>query len=317
MKKKLTLTCFLLMMILLLTACQNYNDKVSINTVTKNELTEEEKEKGTEDEKVIDKNEEELQSQEITEEINNENVGEEIQEPTKEIVEIEYIIMEPQNVKIPILMYHSISDANPENNLLVPPAMFKEQMNWLKNNGFITMNLDETVDAMTTGKVPKKPVVITFDDGYVDNYTVAFPILKENNMKGVFFVITDYMGEVAGNSMSIGMLKEMHSAGMEIENHTSNHLELNSLSREDAYNSIKNGQSFLKDVIGIESKYLCYPVGRYNELTIDIEKELGIKAAVTTEFGTSSNDDGFYELKRIRIGPMSIENFQGIFEEFQ
>lgn len=312
MKKKISLLCLLFMLMVVFTACYSSKNKININTAIKSKLNSEENENSNEAEVNVDITEE-FQS----EEINEENVGQEIKEPTNEIVEIEYIIMEPQNVKIPILMYHSISDANPDNNLLIPPEMFKEQMEWLKNSGFTTMTIDEAVDSMTTGKVPKKPVVITFDDGYVDNYTKAFPILKENNMKGVFFVITDYMSETALNFMSIDMLKEMKASGMEIENHTSNHLELNSLSREDAYNSIKNGQNFLKDILGIESKYLCYPVGRYNEVTIEIEKELGIKAAVTTEFGTSSSEDGFYELKRVRISPMSIENFRGIFAEFQ
>ncbi|MEG2935737.1 MAG: polysaccharide deacetylase family protein [Clostridium sp.] len=310
MKKKVTLLCFLLMMTMLFTACDKSDDKEdnNVNTWMKNETTENNKEEVMENKDFLDNEEEEVKDEEqlIQEE-----------EPVKEKEVIEYITMAPENVRIPILMYHSISGANPDNSLLVPPAMFKEQMDWLNNNGFTTMTLDETLDSLSTGKVPKKPVVVTFDDGYVDNYTAAFPVLKENNMKGVFFVITDYMGETAGNSMSIDMLKEMKAAGMEIENHTSNHLELNSLSREDAYSSIKNGQNFLKDVLGVESKYLCYPAGRYSEVTIEIEKELGIKAAVTTQGGISSNTDGNYELKRVRMSPMSIEGFQGIFDEFQ
>lgn len=309
MKKRIILICFLLMMTMLFSACEKSNHNDNVNTEIKNESTSNEDEKDTEDEESIEDKEVEAQGEP--------SVPEEEPQAEEPAEVIEYITVAPENVRIPILMYHSISDANPDNSLLVPPIMFKEQMDWLKNNGFTTMSLDEALEAKSTGKVPKKPVVVTFDDGYLDNYTEAFPVLKENNMKGVFFVITDYMGETAGNSMSIDMLKEMKAAGMEIENHTSNHLELNSLSREDAYNSIKNGQIFLKEVLGVDSKYLCYPAGRYSEETIEIEKELGIKAAVTTQGGISSNSDGNYELKRVRMSPMSIENFQGIFAEFQ
>lgn len=236
MKRKVILICFFLMFSVLFTACAKPNDKdnADINTVIKNESTSEDNEKDTENDDTLDNNEEEVQ----VEEPSNEEEESQMEELTEEPEVIEYITVAPENVRIPILMYHSISDANPDNSLLVPPTMFKEQMDWLKNNEFTTMTLDEALDSMSTGKVPKKPVVITFDDGYVDNYTAAFPVLKDNNMKGVFFVITDYMGETAGNSMSIDMLKEMKAAGMEIENHTSNHLELNSLSRDDAYNSI-------------------------------------------------------------------------------
>ena len=239
--------------------------------------------------------------------------NEAIEEDTEETEEVDLITINSEDVRIPILMYHSISDENPENNLMVPPAMFEEQMAWLEENGFTAMDLDQAVEAMETGVVPEKPVVITFDDGYMDNYTSAFPILKKHNLKATFFVITDGVDD--GYYMSSDMLKEMQSEGMVIENHTANHLELNSLSREDAYDSIKRGQDYLRDTIGASGNYLCYPVGRYSDETIEICKELGIKASVTTEAGISSSADGIYQLKRIRISPMDISSFASIFSE--
>lgn len=233
---------------------------------------------------------------------------------TEEMVEIEYINISPEEVKIPILMYHSISDDDPNNNLLVPPAMFEEQMAWLQENNFTAMSMDEALEAMETGKVPKKPVVITFDDGYSDNYISAFPSLKNHGLKATFFVITDGVDD--GYYMSSDMLKEMYEAGMSIENHTANHLELDKLSREDAYDSIKRGQDFLRNVIGSDGNYLCYPVGKYNDETIEIAKELGIKAATTTQGGISSISDGLHQLKRVRIYPMSIDSFASIFSEY-
>ena len=228
--------------------------------------------------------------------------------------QIEYINIAPEEVRIPILMYHSISDEDPSNNLLVPPAMFEEQMAWLEANEFTAMNLDEALEAMETGKVPKRPVVITFDDGYSDNYTSAFPSLKNHGLKATFFVITD--GVDNGYYMSTDMLKEMQAAGMSIENHTANHLELDKLSREDAYDAIKRGQDFLRDNIGSDANYLCYPVGKYNDETIAREEELGIKAAVTTQGGIASINDGIHTLKRVRISPMSIDSFASIFSEY-
>ena len=205
---------------------------------------------------------------------NNENVEQDNREEHKEEVseieekEVEYINVAPEEVRIPILMYHSISDDDPNNNLLVPPSMFEEQMAWLEANEFTAMNLDEALEAMETGRVPKRPVVITFDDGYSDNYTSAFPSLKNHGLKATFFVITD--GVDNGYYMSTDMLKEMQAAGMSIENHTANHLELDKLSREDAYDSIKRAQDFLRNNIGADANYLCYPVGKYNDETIEI-----------------------------------------------
>lgn len=229
---------------------------------------------------------------------------------------IEYINVPVEEVRIPILMYHSICNDDPNNSLMIPTEMFAEQMEWLRENDFTAMSMDEVIEAMNTGKVPKRPVLITFDDGYADNYINAFSELKNNNLKGTFFIISDTITEEGGYYMSTSMLKEMKEAGMEIENHTANHLELNNLSREDAIDSIKRGQEFLRSVIGSNGNYLCYPIGRYSDETIEIQKELGIKAALTTQGGISSIADGKYELKRIRISPMNIENFAGIFSEY-
>lgn len=256
-----------------------------------------------------EQNEDNTVHKEETEENTEENLNNKEEE-----VDIEYINIEPGDVRIPILMYHSISDEDPNNNLLVPPAMFEEQMAWLEENNFTSMSMDEVLESMETGKVPKRPVVITFDDGYSDNYTSAFPSLKNHGLKATFFVITDGVDD--GYYMSSDMLKEMQAAGMSIENHTANHLELDKLSREDAYDSIKRGQEFLRNVIGSDGNYLCYPVGKYNDETIEIQKELGIKAATTTQGGISSVGDGLYQLKRVRVSPMSIESFASIFSEY-
>lgn len=292
MKKIMTLILSLLLINFGLISCVKTQEK-------KNNNSEEIKNEQSENNIVVDENKSESE-----ENVNN----------IEEIVDIEYINVSPEEVRIPILMYHSISDEDPNNNLLVPPAMFEEQMAWLQENNFTAMSLDEALEAMETGKVPKRPVVITFDDGYSDNYINAFPSLKNHGLKATFFVITDGVDD--GYYMSSDMLKAMYQAGMSIENHTANHLELDKLSREDAYDSIKRGQDFLRNVIGSDGNYLCYPVGKYSDETIEIAKELGIKAATTTQGGISSIGDGLYQLKRVRIYPMNIESFASIFSEY-
>lgn len=253
-----------------------------------------------------DSNKEDLKSEESLE-------GQVKQEDNEKGVELINIPID--EVQVPILMYHSISDTDSTNNLLVPPDMFEEQIKWLKDNGFTAILLDDLLEAMETGNVPKRPVVITFDDGYVDNYTDAYETLKKYNMKATFFIITDNVDKDSGY-MNLVMLKEMKDFGMAIENHTSNHLELNKLSKSEQISSIKDGQDFLRNTIGVEGRFLCYPVGRYNDTTIEVAQELGIKAAVTTESGISSLSDGLYQLKRLRISPMSLESFSQIFSEF-
>ncbi|MGL5381278.1 polysaccharide deacetylase family protein [Clostridium sp.] len=229
--------------------------------------------------------------------------------------EINYVSMDVNDVYIPILMYHSISNADPDNRLLVPVEQFSEQIKWLSESGFTPMLMGDVLKAFETGQVPEKPVAITFDDGYVDNYTDAYRILKENNMTGTFFVITDNTDK-SGDYLNSEMLKEMLNDGMAIENHTSNHLELDSLSVEDKLLSIKTAKDFIMDNLGVESKYLCYPVGKYDEETIEAAKSIGIEAAVTTEGGFSNINNGLFELKRVRIAPIDLESFKYIFVDF-
>lgn len=251
------------------------------------------------------------------EEIKIANGEKEIQdkeEKTEE--EVNYINLDVNEVRIPILMYHSISDSDPDNTLLVPINQFEEQVKWLSEEGFTPMLLDDIVQAFNTGKVPEKPIAITFDDGYTDNYTNAYKILKKYNMIATFFIITNYI-DTDSWYMNSDMLKEMSNNGMEIENHTSMHIEFTNISREDKGVIIKDGMSELREKVGVESKFICYPVGKYDEETIEVEKELGVKAAVTTENGISSLSDGLYSLKRLRISPMNIEDFKSLFSNFK
>lgn len=251
---------------------------------------------------------------------NNENDknNEEKKGDKKELEEKEkatYINIDKSLVRIPILMYHSISDSDPNNSLLVPIKQFESEVKWLKENGFTPMLLDDVVKAYNTGYVPKKPVAITFDDGYADNYSDAYRILKENNMKGTFFIITNNT-DADSYYMNSSMLKEMKDNGMGIENHTSRHIEFTNISREDKIAIIEEGRKALKEKVGVDSKFVCYPVGKYDEETIEVEKELGIEAAVTTEYGISDANNGLHSLKRVRIFPMDIEAFKDIFTEF-
>ncbi|MCQ2969864.1 MAG: polysaccharide deacetylase family protein [Clostridium sp.] len=254
------------------------------------------------------------ENQESTDKEEDEDSNLQNNEESNEEKKVEYINIAPEEVKIPILMYHSISSDDPDNSLMVSPELFNEQMTWLSNNGFTTMSLEEVYEAFQTGNVPVKPVAITFDDGYTDNYIKAYPILKDYGMKATFFIITNNTDK-DGYYMNTDMLKEMKEYGMEIENHTAYHFELSGASMEDQKMTIEDGQAFLKENIGIESKFLCYPVGRYDDTTINLNEQLGVKAAVTTEYGFASISDGLYTLKRIRISPMSMESFSSIFSD--
>jgi len=228
---------------------------------------------------------------------------------------IEYVQKKPENVNIPILMYHSISNINPINKLLMPVDKFEEQIKWLKENGFTPMLMKDVVGAFKTGKVPKRPVALTFDDGYFDNYTDAYRILEKYDMKGTFFVITNYVNQ-DGMYMNLNMLKEMKAHGMDIQSHTADHKRLNWRGREAQTKAINDAKIYLKEKLGIDNKYLCYPVGRYTKTTLEVTKSAGMEAAVTTKNGIANIDNGILSLDRVRMEPMSLDDFKKIFQEY-
>ena len=113
------------------------------------------------------------------------------------------------DMNIPVLCYHDVTPNNPNNNeLLVNPEKFKEQLQYLKDNNYTPITLDELYDYLRNNKpIPEKPVVITIDDGYKGNYEYAYPLLKEFKFPATIFVISNYVG--AQDYMTAEQLKEM------------------------------------------------------------------------------------------------------------
>ncbi|EUJ39247.1 polysaccharide deacetylase family protein [Brochothrix campestris] len=214
-------------------------------------------------------------------------------------------------VKIPILMYHSISSGN---SLRVPPTEFEQQMQFLKEAGYYTLTPAELYQAFETNTVPaEKVVLITFDDGYTDNYTAALPVLERYGLASTVFMITGTTGKP--NHLTIEQMKAMQQQQVTIESHTVNHQELNLLAKETQLTEMIDSKRFIKDELDYDSIILSYPVGRYNDETLAAANTAGYKLAVTTEPGLASKADGYYQLKRVRITPgLSIEGYRTLIE---
>ena len=133
-------------------------------------------------------------------------------------------------MSVPILMYHYVDDAPPvlgpdAGGLTVRTRAFELQMDFLAKNGYHTVTLEQVYAAMAgLVSLPAKPVALTFDDGGLDDYTVAFPILRSHHFVATFFVITDFVG--GSNAMSWDQLRAMQLNGMAIESHTARHADL-------------------------------------------------------------------------------------------
>ena len=124
--------------------------------------------------------------------------------------------------KIPVLMYHSVTtDKSNKNELKISQAKLKAQLDYLKANKYNTISLDQLYSHMSKRTaLPTKPIIITFDDGYVDNYTLAYPLLKANNQKATVFMIVNCIN--TGNYLTSKQLLEMNKNNFKVESHTNN-----------------------------------------------------------------------------------------------
>lgn len=227
------------------------------------------------------------------------------------VIETKAWMKQKEPVELPILMYHSISSGN---SLRVPKSEFASHMKWLKDNDYVTLSPEEAYRVFTTNSMPsKKSVLITFDDGYTDNYTKAFPILKQYGMKATIFMIEQSIGRP--NHLTDEQMDEMMAHGISIESHTIHHLELNRLSKQQQEDELKGSKTFFDQRFSQRTRMVSYPVGRYNEETLKLAKEAGYQMAVTTEPGHAKKEQGMMSLHRVRISPgLSPESFGRLVE---
>jgi len=213
-----------------------------------------------------------------------------------------------EDIKIPILMFHNI-EANISNSFEsteVTPEEFEETLKAIKDNGYTTISLDQLNEIYNTGKSTiKKPIVITFDDGYLSNYEYAFPMLKKNGMKANIFIVTSNVGKEPGlfPHFTWDQAKEMEDSGLiEIHNHTNLHKTADSLSDEEFLESVRDAQTDLEKNLGKRKvKALAYPEGKYNDFLITKLKDEGFKLQFTVDKGLNSLKDKPDKLKRINV----------------
>ncbi|PPB63715.1 polysaccharide deacetylase family protein [Campylobacter hyointestinalis] len=219
-----------------------------------------------------------------------------------------------------VLMYHMISEHLPKNRskfnrLRVKPKEFEKQLIWLKKNGFTSFTLNEL---SKLEKIPSKSVVITFDDGYEDNFTNAFRLLKKYNMKATIFIVlnrfnADWATDKDLNQSSYELNKErmlsdeqvktmLQSGLIEIGSHTLNHANLPKISNNEKQNEIENSKKEIETKFNIKCESFAYPFGFYDEKSRDFVRKFGYKSAVTTQNSVYFKDKfNEFEIPRILI----------------
>ncbi|MFH1553201.1 MAG: polysaccharide deacetylase family protein [Candidatus Omnitrophota bacterium] len=211
-----------------------------------------------------------------------------------------FFYMRPRRV-IPILVYHAINDDN-SSSLNVTAENFSRQMAFLQGSGYSVMPLDELVDGINKGIgfIPKT-VVITFDDGYEDNYLNAFPVLAKYSMPATIFIITGYVG-VREGYVNWDQVRLMIENGIDFGAHTKNDVYLPSV--EDTrrlWDEVDGSKKDIEMETGKKVRYLCYPIGGFNEKVKSAVKRAGYKGACTTNRGFDRLNRDVYELNRVKV----------------
>jgi peptidoglycan/xylan/chitin deacetylase (PgdA/CDA1 family) len=218
-----------------------------------------------------------------------------------------------EDVGIPVLYYHSVlpdSEVPTKNEVTISPEKLKEELQLVKNLGYTTLTMSEVNDYIINNKeIPQKSILITFDDGYTDNYVHAFPILKELNMKATVFVISS--GIDSGYYMSSDQLKEMSNYGIDIESHTVNHVHLNTLSYEQQLKELKDSKAKIESVTNKNVLSIAYPFGDFNDNSKKAALDAGYSLAFTTNKGLANRTDNHVALDRIYVNSeYSLETFK-------
>jgi peptidoglycan/xylan/chitin deacetylase (PgdA/CDA1 family) len=213
----------------------------------------------------------------------------------------------PASVRVPILMYHYISDLPPEaerlrRELTVTPDVFESHLMYLRDNGYTAVTLDAVYDYLSGGApLPPNPVVLTFDDGHLDAYTEAFPRLKKYGMTGTFFIVTDFINYKNPAHVTWDMVREMHAAGMRIESHGRTHIDLRNRSNAVLVWELLGPVEQIEAYVGRRPRFFCYPAGRYDARVISILTDLRMLAAVTTESGVEHRLSSAMTWRRVRV----------------
>lgn len=204
----------------------------------------------------------------------------------------------PQGVSV--LMYHMVATLE-DNDAVVHPDHFRAQMKYLHDNGYHPITLAELYAYMKDGApLPTKPVCITFDDGYEDNYSIVYPIMKEYGFPWTIFVIGDMVGDPG--RVTWEQLKEMHENGVTVANHTLSHRQIPYLSEAEQRHEVAGMQALLREKLGVENRFFCYPYGLYSPTLEKILQENGIVLALTMDPGRVHVGDNVWEVQRIWIG---------------
>lgn len=219
--------------------------------------------------------------------------------------------------EVPVIMYHRVINKSENEGIYgtyIYENIFRKHLQYLKDKNYtvITFKDLDKIGWRNRFEKGKKYIILTFDDGYKDNYDLAFPILKEFDFKATIFLMGKSAynewdvkagGEIEFPLMSVEMIKEMQDYGIEFGAHTFNHPKINTLSNEEIEHQIVDVKKPLEEKIGKEIITFAYPYGILNDYAKKMARKAGYTFALATDSGSVCLSDDLYQIRRIAIFP--------------
>jgi len=214
-------------------------------------------------------------------------------------------------VNAPVLLYHHISDDNPGNRYYVTVKDFRRQMKYLHGHGYTTIPISQLVEVLIHGgELPSRPIVITFDDGDLDVYQNAYPIMQEFGMVGVLYIVANRLE--SQYYMNADQLRELTNAGWEIGSHGMSHIDL-TVNHDLVRQEILQSRLDLENILGVPVKTFAYPFGMADDYIYEKTQDYGYRAGAG--LGTSSEHywSTMYYLSRKEVhDDFTIEDFASL-----
>jgi len=222
-----------------------------------------------------------------------------------------------QGTRVPILMYHSISDnlfgmSHPYFHINTSPELFSQQMRWLRHAGYRTLGLDEAREDLESGADLSKKIVITFDDGYRDFYTDGMDVLKQCGFTATIFLATDRIRQTSARIEGADYLtwrdvRELRAEGIRFGSHTVTHPDLRSLTPEQLEYELGHSKETIEQELGEPVDSFSYPFAfpeedkNFIRFLEDLLKNLGFECGVSTILGRACRKSNRFFLPRLPV----------------
>ncbi len=213
-------------------------------------------------------------------------------------------------LSVPILMYHHVQTLDDSQagtldwGLSISTERFAEQLAWLKQEGYQSVTTADFI----SGVLPAKPIMLTFDDGYADFYSNAWPLLRQYGFSAIVYVITNRVNQPG--FLTDDQISFLASSNVEIGSHTASHPNVTKLDETGRQRELVASRTYLQKLSGQPVLSFCYPSGEYDAITMAALKIAGYKTAVTTNEGVGRLSDA-YILSRRRVKPsQSLSTWQ-------